>query len=73
MSRSPGFPLGPLERLRRGDRAPAEPAGPVLAALLEDQQKYRSLGDDKRGMRWHPLTIRWTLLFWTRANTGAYD
>ena len=30
-----GFPLGPLERLRPlgRDRAPAEPAGPVLAAL----------------------------------------
>lgn len=44
----------------------------VVAALMEDQMKYAAL-KDKRGMRWHPQTIRWCLLFYTRANTGAWD
>lgn len=45
---------------------------PVLAALLEDQQKYARL-KDKRGMRWHPAVLKWVLLFYTRSNTGAWD
>jgi hypothetical protein len=48
------------------------PQHEVAAALFADSAKYAKLVD-KRGMRWHPVTLRWCLLFYTRANCAAWD
>jgi hypothetical protein len=47
----------------------------VAELLWADSNKYRKRRAEgkQQGMRWHPTVIRWALLFWTRANPGAYD
>ena len=48
---------------------PFDPTSPQF--LLWEQQKLQSKMQDKRGMRWHPVIIRWCLSIYLKS-PGAY-